>query len=169
MFLVCVDREICYGGGGGKSLCRDHPERYLSVSVFVCASRIFPVLEVVYERSRAVCACCDLAGLAICRPAESTFLPLFASCSFETFNERDAHAARHASPAWLHVHVHVMCENSGGPAPACRLPRHATHHTPAASAGRASDHHRPATAHSGGTHTQATARARSARDGATAL
>ena len=62
-------------------------------------------------------------------------------------------AARQDTSCMLHVHVHVMCEISRGPAPACRLPRHATHHTPAASAGRASDHHRPATAHSGGTHT----------------
>ena len=62
-------------------------------------------------------------------------------------------AARHMLCMPLYVHVHVMCENSRGPAPACRLPRHATHHTPAASAGRASDHHRPTTAHSTVAHT----------------
>ena len=96
-----------------------------------------------YERSRAVCACCDLAGLAICRP-ESTFLPL------STFR---VWVCMCMLLCMLHVHVHVMCENSRGPAPACRLPRHATHHTPAASAGRASDHHRPTTAHSTVAHT----------------
>ena len=64
MFLVCVDREIC---GGGESLCRDHleAERYLSLSVFVCAS-IFPVQR---PRAAARGVCCDLS------PASSYLSP----------------------------------------------------------------------------------------------